>query len=234
MKKRKSNPLVMFGVIFAAIGLAFFITGVSVLSLGIYNSRGVKVPAIITDIKSYTDSYEDTSYDVFVEYEYEGECYTNVEINYYSSFMRVGKSIDVKIDPDNPGEVKSTAFFIAFGGIFGGVGLIFAIIGIYNLIKLKNRKALIKSLLEGGNYIYAKFDKVVTSGVYINNRPTYLILCIYKNPEDGTIYSFKSDHLSFDPTSMISNENIKVYIEGSDFSKNYIDISEFEDKYIEC
>lgn len=236
--------MALIGWIFTLIGAIFFIVGACVMIAGIGNSgKGVDVPAVITSIERYTSTSRtsshkrrtSTNYDVYVDYEYDGEYYTDIELNYYTSSMYEGKEITISIDPDKPWEPINTKFNLLFGGIFGGIGGIFLIIGLALLVKLSKKKALAKRLVQEGCYVEAQIVGSEMSAVRINNRPTYVIRCNYVDPADGNIYSFKSEVLRYDPMLYCEEgDSLRVYVDRNDFTKNYVDISELKNKYIEC
>lgn len=235
MKKLKLKPLIIVAIVFAFIGLSFFAVGLKTLIFGLANKTDVvEIDAIISCIENDRDSSGDTSHDVYVNYEYDGEEYTNVPLNYYSSSMYEGKNITIKINPDNPSEPSNTMLVVLFGGVFGGIGFIFLVIGLVLIINNCKKNSENKKLINDGYYIDAEIDMVDTSGVVVNGRPTYVIRCSYNNPSDGRVYQFTSDTLSSDPTSLISGNTIRVYVDRNNFKKNYVDISEIEEKIVIC
>lgn len=235
MKKRNFNPAVLIGSIFGGIGLVFLIVGLcSFISGSVNKNKGEEITAVVTAIERYRGSDGDTSHRVYVDYEYDGKEYTDMPLNYYSSSMRRGKKISITIDPDEPENILSTGVNLMLGGIFGGIGLIFTVLGGAFLLRTYKRKSLAGRLVEGGYYVDAQIDCVDTANVRINGRPTYVIRCNYLNPNDGKLYSFTSEIITFDPTPLIDRDTLRVYVDKNDFSKNYVDISEFKDKYIEC
>lgn len=235
MKKRYINPMTLISVIFIAVGLIFFIIGCSFFVIGAVNqNKGEEITAVVTAIERYRESDGDIGHHVFVDYEYDGVEYKEMPLNYYSSSMRQGKKISINIDPDEPSHILASGFNMIFGGIFGGSGLVFVIIGGIVLIKGNKRKALINRLLAEGYYIEAQLGCVEPTNVRVNGRPTYVIRCNYLNPADGRVYSFKSEQIAFDPTPFLSGDTLRVYVDRNDFTKNYVDVSEFKEKYIEC
>lgn len=233
MKKQNFNPMILLGSIFGGVGLIFLIVGSCMLVSGAVNkSRGEEITAVVTAIDRYRDSDGDTGHKVYVDYEYDGVEYTDMPLNYYSSSMRRGKEISIAIDPDEPENILSTGVNFMLGGIFGGIGLIFAVVGGAFLLRTHKRKSLAKRLIEGGYYVDAQIDSVDTANMRINGRPTYVIRCSYLDPNDGKLYSFSSEILRFDPTPLINSDTLRVYVDKNDFSKNYVDISDFKDKNI--
>lgn len=236
MKIRKINPMILCGSIFLGIGMIFFLVGCSFFVIGALNkNKGEEITAVVTSIESYRESDGDIGHWVYVDYEYDGVEYTDMRLNYYSSSMSVGKKITITIDPDNPEKVLVSDFNMMFGGIFGGVGLVFAVTGGAMLLSNSKKKALAKRLVAEGYYIEASIECVDTvNNIRINGRQPYVIRCNYRNPDDGRLYSFTSEMFAFDPTPLIEGETLRVYVDRTDFTKNYVDVSEFKEKYIEC
>lgn len=235
MKIRNFNPMILLGSIFGGIGLIFLIVGSCIFIKGAVNKNsGEEITAVVTSIDRYRDSNGNIDHNVYVDYEYDGVEYTDMPLNYYSSSMRKGKKIGITVDPDEPTDILATDINFLLGGIFGGIGLIFAAIGGAFLLRTHKRKSLAKRLIEGGYYVDAQIDSVDTSNLRVNGRPTYVIRCSYLDPNDSKLYSFSSESLAFDPTPLINSETLRVYVDKNDFSNNYVDISEFKDKYIEC
>ena len=228
MKPRNTDPLKISGIILTALGLIFMIAGLFVLAIGIKNTTSnIEVDAVITRVDKF---YED----VYVDYEVDGELYTDMKLNSYSSSMREGDHVEIFVDPEKPYDIKAGNEMLIIGGVFSGVGFIITVVGVILLFKSAGKKALEKRLIEDGYYIEAKYDYTDVTGVRINSRPTYVVRCSYLNPEDGNIYSFKSRYFTYDPSMYINSETIRVYVDRNDFKKNYVDLSYITDKYIEC
>lgn len=234
MEKHISDPIKILGIIFTAIGFLFVIIALCFLITEAVNKdQYEEISAVITSIEKYPRSDENTDYDVLVEYEYGGNIYSDISLNYYSSSMYEGKRISVMVDTNAPGKVHTSASYLLFIAIFGGIGLVFVIIGISLLISIHRKNHLKERLVRDSYYVMAHIDSVVVTNIRINNRPTYAIQCSYNDPEDGRIYVFKSEVFVYDPTAYISNDTLRVYVDRNDYTKNYVDVSELKDKYIE-
>ncbi len=222
----KINPKVLCGFIFSVVGGFFLGFGILfVVLLGSIHEGKVEVDAVI----AYVNSHGEEGGVAFVDYYYMGEEYKGVELDSYSSSMRVGDEIVVYISPKNPTEAidKNTTSMLRLlmGGIFGGIGGLFLIIGIVFIMSVTKKKSLSRRLKETGYYIYAHIDFVDTTGIRINNQPTFVIRCSYDNPYDGKTYKFKSEHIGFDPTMNIQGDTIRVYVDEKDYSKYYVDLT---------
>lgn len=221
------NPKAVCGFIFSVIGGIFLGLGIMfVVLLGSIHDNKVEVDAVI----AYIDTYGDEGSTVFVDFYYMDEEYKGVELDSYSSSMRVGDERVVYISPKNMTKAidkQTTSMLrILMGSIFCGIGSIFIIIGIAFIMSVTKKKALGKRLKQSGTPIEAHIDSVETTGIRVNGCPTYVIKCSYDNPYDGMTYTFKSEHIGFDPTMNIQGETIRVYVEENNYKKYYVDISD--------
>ncbi len=230
------TPISFIGIFLAVFGLVIFLLGIAAMicTSVVQNKEYAEVTTVITGIERYIDLDGETESDVYVSFEYNGESYGDIPLDSYSSSMNVSDERKVLINPDNPTKAHLAYFNFLFGGIFEGIGLVLAIIGLVILMCRRRRKNLSKRLVEGGCFIEAEIDCIGTSNVRVNSKPTYLIRCNYRNPNDGKICSFKSELLTFDPTPMLDGEALRVYVDKDDFTKNYVDVSQIKEKYVEC
>ncbi len=219
------NFMAIFGGIFALVGTIFIIVGIMAnVKSSQFKEYAVEVNGVIEDIviEEHTD---ETDYDVYVSYEYDGVYYEDIHIDFYSSSMYEGQEIDLLIDPDNPTDIHSsdgdlffTLMFVGLGGLFALIGYIILIVSILN----KKKKA---RLLESGQHIYGEIESMEQDySITINGRHPFRIYCKYKNPTDGYIYKFKSDTLDFNPwDSYKAGDSIDIYVDPDNFKKYYVD-----------
>ncbi len=217
--------MAIFGGIFALVGTIFIIVGIMAnVKSSQFKEYAVEVNGVIEDIviEEHTD---ETDYDVYVSYEYDGVYYEDIHIDFYSSSMSEGQEIDLLIDPDNPTDIHSsegdlffTLMFVGMGGLFALIGYIILIVSFLN----KKKKA---GLLESGQHIYGEIESMEQDySITINGRHPFRIYCKYKNPTDGYIYKFKSDTLDFNPwDSYKTGDPIDIYVDPNNFKKYYVD-----------
>ena len=124
-----------------AIALIAIIAGVY---LTFFQSRGYeKTTATITSITELPKDFEDekTEYDVTVEYTVDGQKYEE-KLNYFSPSFKVGKTINVRYNPENPSEVHGGSGFGLYVLI---AGIVIMALAIGSMIR---EKASLKKLKE--------------------------------------------------------------------------------------
>jgi len=125
------------------VGIAFTIA--SVISAAEPKINGIKVDAIIVniveeDIGLDADGINQYDYHVYVDYtDNEGVIHSNIESYNYSSSMKVGDTVEVEYNPNNPDELvhQSLVGDIIFI-IIGLACIILSLIKIVSTIKKKN------------------------------------------------------------------------------------------------
>lgn len=230
--KNANSVLMLIGIIFSVIGTAFLISGIAVLiSHNTFIDNAVRTEAEITRIES--DSYRrngktHTDYDVWVEYEADGEIYEE-ELGYYNSKMNEGDKIDVYYNPDNPSDVKSDSkilelIFILIGGVFAVLGVIFITVNILS----GNRR---KKLMQTGDRLTGTItDVVMNNAVRINGVHPFKAECEVVNPFDGEKYLYSSENVTRNISELVGRE-VTVYVDRNNKKKYYVDIFELMDKY---
>ena len=136
------------------------------------------------------------------------------------------------------------AFFMALGGllymieagsepadpliflcVFGGMGLVFFLLGLFFLSADIRRRNAMRRALDSGNYVMAKIvntqkrTNVNTGG----SNPT-VVECHWVDPDTGETHVFFSRYLYFDPTDMFTSDEVPVYIDRMDKKAFFVDI----------
>lgn len=224
MKKNKFI-YVLFSV-FAIVGIGLLIGAVC---YGVYftsfQEDAEKVTAEITEIREHYDIDDGTEYRAYVSYSYDGEEYENVPLNSYSSSMYEGKEIELLCDPQNPRHIIQESTGIVLVAVLGGMGFIFALIGIIPLIVMNKKSKRNKEVIERGYIIHAMVDAIEMNRNYsVNGRHPYVIYCSYRDEFKDVIYQFKSENLWTEPSAVFPpGSTIGVYVESNDYSKYYVD-----------
>ena len=219
------HPLVFSGIILWIVGIPFLLIG---LFMGLhtkdFHEKAVEVQGIIQIIAIDRDG-DETDYDVFVSYDYEGTEYSNVRLNSYSSSMYEGEEITLLVNPDNPREVETENAGFILAAVFGSIGIIFTLVGLSLFIFSVIRSRRNKNLMETGQHVYGEIvsmDRDTT--ITINGRHPYRIYCRYQDHTTGYIYKFKSKILDFDPNDSYKvGDQIGIYVEPGNFKHYYVD-----------
>lgn len=116
---------------------------------------------------------------------------------------------------------------LLFGIIFGGVLTLFALAGSICLIIYAMTDS--RNLLQKGKYVYAEIvdiDVKVNQQIHVDRitMNPYYIICKYTTP-DGTEYFFKSKSLLYNPSALVQDKQLKVYVDLEKPRKYYVDTS---------
>lgn len=201
---------------YMAIGGLFFVFALITLLASVkefkswkeFKETAVPVAARITDIESYTDD-DETKHRVFIEYEYEGERYSD-KLSYYITGMKKGDTVEIYVDPDAPSysqshsvllSVLSWVLMLAFGGI--GVGLMGH--------ELK-RSIYINRLIDEDKYVYAYYSNEEKSGYSVNEVEYNCSVFVYKD-DSGNERRVKSEPYPPDANPYATGYRVKVYVD---------------------
>ena len=220
---KKKNDVEITGIIFSVFGaIAFALLLYGIISVIKLTATYDKVKATIVEV--YPDS------GCKVEFTYDDKEYKAAEQGYYSSKMKVGRSINVYVNPDNPYKIKLTGsytLFITLGAVFF---LVFGGIGILLIIKGRTERKCTE-----WEFIMADVIGVeLHEGVAINGICPFRIRCRYLHPETKeNIYFYSKDCID-DPGDVYRrNEKIKVYIKDSTMKKYVVDLSKMREYGLE-
>lgn len=152
-----------------------------------------------------------------------GAIFTVIGVGIFASFYHNGGSMTVNGRPVHyaPGQIGGG--MVAFLGIFGGIGILFIILGVIFLIISNNRYKNVKALLDNGQYVTARvIDIVRNHNVRINGVHPYNIICQYDDNYGGAPHVFKSDNILHHPGDIL-DYSIKVYVNKSNWDMYYVD-----------
>ena len=234
--KRKSNggniEIIIF-VIFSIIGIGMFIGGVCFLIYSMNFSKIAKeTTATVTEITRTRDHDGDVHHEVYVDYEVEGESYTHVHLNYYSSSMYKGGKINILYDPENPGRISSKGGNTFMCAVLMGMGVVFGAVGIIPMLvsMKKNRKQ--KRLRQNGRVLHANVVSMDINRSYtVNGRHPYYLICEYRDEYSGKTYRFKSGNIWKEVVlNSLDDQYIDVYVDPQDFSQYAVDVDGFIQK----
>lgn len=107
---------------------------------------------------------------------------------------------------------------------FGGPGLILMLVGIFMLRRSAGKSSTKKRLMEEGSMEWLPVTDVeMQYNIRVNGKSPYVIFCNYQG-SDGRIYRMKSSYLNFNPSQMLPNGRVKVYLDRENPANYYIDV----------
>lgn len=118
---------------------------------------------------------------------------------------------------------ENDGMLVAFGAIFGFVGLI--ITGVFSMLLSRNYtdRQLIKSLKQSGLCLVADITHIdVNYNVQINNQPLFVIYCTAQLP-DGRYCNFESSKLLYDPNNPPREDKVAVWLQENNPDLYYVD-----------
>lgn len=128
---------------------------------------------------------------------------------------------------------EETSVGFIFLCVFGGVGLLFLILGILFLVLEVRKRARCNELLNAGNYVMAEIMEIsINYNVRVNDRYPYIVRCQYQDP-NGNVHIFKSRNLYFNPETILKDRMVRVYVNGENYKYYYMDIDEVLPKVFE-
>lgn len=226
--KKDYMEKIIFGI-FAVVGAVFLIVSIALVMGQIHFKKNADtVSAIIDRIETRRDSDGDYHHSVYVSYEYQGEYFKGVHLNYYSAGMYEGERIELLCDRNNPNKVRSKGGEIFLMAIFGGMGLIFFLVGGIPLVGLIKKEKMRKQLMQTGKPLYAKVESIGYNTTFtVNGRHPFVIYCLYEDPYGDVTYRFKSQNLWTDPSLQFPiGSEIKVFVDGNDYSRYCVCVDE--------
>lgn len=224
MQKNKSVNMV--NILFAVVGGLFFVIGAFlVISTLSFKANAEEVMALITQMRPYEDSDGDTSYDVDVEYEYEGITF-QATLDTYSSGMREGKWISILVNKDDPTDVVEPGTNLAIGIVFMVLGGIAILVGGVSLVQDWKNKKKLENLNRTGKRLQARIDQItVNEKIAINGEHPYIIWCSYVDEFSGARFEFKSENIWNDPYEVCDvGSIIDVLVDANDYLEYVVDV----------
>lgn len=213
------NSLKLFSIIFTLFGALFIITAaVLALVFGSIKSSRVKTEAVITGF-----GHSSTE----IQFEAGGKT-VNRRIDTYSSDWEKGDKLTVYYDPGDPEKITDGFVMRFLPALFGGLGGLFALIGIIPPITEKNATRRKQYLLENGVRLDAEVIFAEPNySIRINGRSPYRIICRYTDPE-GITHIFKSGNIYNMPVGSFVGETVAVFHKPGNLDKYLVDTSDLK------
>lgn len=109
--------------------------------------------------------------------------------------------------------------------VFGGMGVVFFLVGMGLLLSDLHRRALMRRAYEGGNYVMAQIAGINTQrNVNMNGRNPFMVECHYTDPATGIVHVYYSRYLYIDVDDLLQADQVPVYIDRMDERIGFVDI----------
>lgn len=182
-------------LIFLIIGTVWMLVGVKMLVktdttegiiTRIYSSKG-PVAILAGQKKSGTNI-------AYVDYEYEGEEFKDIELPTFWVTMKKGKKITLFIDPKVPSMPHTGGELIFIPLLFVGFGGLGVWVWIFAGKKSKKKSGKEKRLVKQQKFVTAKIVSVdVNEKVAVMDKRPFTVTCVYSDEYSGKEYSFTTE-----------------------------------------
>lgn len=232
MKNKNLVEWILFGA-FTVIGIGFMIGGIIwYCVLKEKEHSWVLTKAEIIDIQKSNHYGSEHHYMVLVQFLVKEKVY-ETNLPEYNSSMKIGDTVSIYYNPNNPLEIIGNSFLGYL--IFICMGIVFAVIGFIPLFLMLARKHKKNYLMKNGKRIEATIDNVSFKMNYsVNGKHPYVLECSYVEPITGSVYFFTSNSIWYPIEVILEKHNITtvpVYIDLKNSKKYYVDITAFK-KYL--
>lgn len=117
---------ILLGIVF--LGFSIFI-GVSG-----NNTEYIQITGTVAEIEEYYDFDGELQHTVFVDYEVDGQKYEHTQYGSYSSSMKVGDTVNIFYNPEEPEHIQAEGFK-TIPYVIGGAGVVAILVGGFLLVK---------------------------------------------------------------------------------------------------
>lgn len=236
LKQSMNKFTTFFFLVFSLIGIAALIYSFVLRAQDKeFFENAESVTATICNIEQHEtkDSDGNIKYEhyVYVDYEVNGESFTNVYLCQYQSGMHEGDTIEAFYNPNNPSAVKAYFDVDSYYNNIVGVAIFFMVVGalpvIISLIsgrgKYKNR-----GLIETGRSVCATIRSIEANyNTQVNGKHPYWVICEEVNEIEGVIYRYTSHKVYEDLTRRIApGDQVAVYINPNNPDQYYVNLDE--------
>ena len=109
--------------------------------------------------------------------------------------------------------------------VFGGMGLVFFLVGLGLLISDLHRRALLRRAYEGGYSVMTQIAGVNTQkNVNTNGKNPSVVECHYTAPATGVVHVYYSRYLYINVSDLLQSDQVPVYIDRMNDRIGFVDI----------
>jgi hypothetical protein len=236
---RRKNVIRNMGIIFALVGAVILIIGIVFAVRGVFSLVNTeKTTAVLMKYQPQSDSDEENNvygtYGYFFNYTVDGVNYKNIPVPYYSTEHHEGKRITIYYDPQDPESVTTGtwAFFGCF--ITLPMAFMFLCIGLPIIIVNRARERRKKKLLETGQRITAQvIDVSINYNLHVGGMRPRRLECVYEDPSSGKRVLFQSENLWYNPSVLLDEKEVSVYVDRDNYKKYYVDVRYLQESIVD-
>ena len=231
-----SKVLAWIGAIFAAIGLVLAaIGGWFYLEDRSVTDGGARTQGTVIAMAGGRDADGDYSARPVVEFFDAGgarHVFTS-SISTSPPAYTTGERVDVIYAPGSPDEAIVDGFVDRFlvPLIFGGIGVLFAVVGLAMLFAWLRRQRIVARLRATGVPIQARFVECYhDTSVEMNGRSPFRVVCQATHPGTGKLHSFTSDPIWIDLSAQLAGRDVRVFVDPARPKHHAVDLSGLVDE----
>lgn len=225
--------VVWVGGIFAAVGLVFAAGAALVFVKDrSFAESGVRAPGTVIEMIGSSDSDGGYTYKPVVEFR-DSDGQRHVFASSVSSSppqYSTGEAVTVIYAPGAPERAIIDSFVDRFlmPLIFGGLGTVFAIIGLGMLFARLRGRQIAAQLRASGLPIQAKVTECYRdTSVQVNGRSPWRVLCQATHPADGKEHSFTSESVWVDPSERLTGKEVRVFVDPARPGRHLVDLTPY-------
>lgn len=115
------------------LGIIFIVAAVFI-GVSDSDTEYIQITGTVAEINEYYDFDGELQHSVFVDYEVDGQKYEHAEYGSYSSSMKVGDTVGVYYNPEEPEHIQAEGFR-TIPYVIGGAGVAAVLLGVFLLVK---------------------------------------------------------------------------------------------------
>ncbi len=227
--KRMSSFTWIFGGIFAVFGIVAIAVGIWLFMDDMeFKENALTTEAVITDIESHrykSGKKYKTSYTVYIEYVVDGKTY-NSTLGHYNSAMRVGKSVEIMYNPENPADCRGNTSVVELV-IISAIGSVFTLIGVLIIVSFSRKSMGRVTVKKNGQRMEGIITNVVEdTSMRVNGQCGCRAEVEVVDADTGFKYLFSSETVmnSVEEVSSYIGGSVDVYVNPIDKNRNYVDL----------
>lgn len=207
------NPLLLVGLIFLIVGLAFLPAGL--------HQRSVCSRLMTEGVSVQGENVYVRSGETWYTFEAEGREWT-VKSNFHSSLIDTNLPVTLWYMPGNPAGARITAAWT--WGMFLGIGGVFAAVGAAFVLTQAAGAARARALRMSGQPVEARVTGVEpVRSVRINGRHPYVVCAVCTHPYTGQEMQVKSRTIIEHPGAQ-AGDGVTVYVDPMHDKRCFMDL----------